>query len=288
MTTHQSPVGAPLARMSVSGAMRPGVVTCLAADGVPEIASIMVRHGIHAVVLASEHHAAPLIVTDRELVRAALQRKEARASEIACEPVVSLPVDAPLDEAVAMMARQYVSHVLVTDRSGAAAGIVSSFDAMAVLAGRNPRYARRLVPAPARPSLSARTLGKARAGDAMHPGIATCAAEASLDTVVRAMADHRVHCVAIAGVEQPGHHLTWGLIDDMDLMLAAHRGALDGRAATIAATEPIAVGEDESLERAAALMVEHDTSHVVVVGRSGFPAGMISTLNVASVLAVNA
>jgi CBS domain-containing protein len=68
----------------------------------------------------------------------------------------------------------------------------------------------------------------------------------------------------------------------MDLVLALHRGALVP-AAAIAATEPLAVRESEPLDRVAALMVEHETCHVVVAGGDGLPAGIVSTLDVARV-----
>jgi CBS domain-containing protein len=275
--------------VTVLDAMRPGVVTCLPDDGLAKLAAIMVTHGIHAVVLAPLERAATLIVTDLELVRAALERGDARATEIAREPVATVATGQPLEDAVALMAERYVAHLLATEPgSGAPAGIVSSFDVAAVLGGDEPRLARMLRPAPARPSPSARTLSQAQVGDVMHPGVATCPADALLATVARSMADHRVHCVAVAGIERPGQHLTWGLIGDMDLVVALHRGALAEPVASIATTSPIAVEENESLERVAALMVEHDTSHVVVVGGSGLPAGMVSTLDVAGILAAGA
>ena len=183
-----------------------------------------------------------------------------------------------------MMSEHSTTHLLVTGTSGAPVGIVSTFDVAAVLGGAQPRVARMLRPGPARPSSSARSLGEARVGDVMHVGIATCPADATLETVARSMAEQRVHCIAVAGIERAGEHLTWGLIGDLDLVVALHRGALEEPVASIAVTSPIAVGETDSLERAAALMVEHDTGHVVVTGGSGLPSGMLSTLVVASVL----
>jgi CBS domain-containing protein len=289
MTARHPLTASALSGVTVLDAMRPGVVTCLPHDGLAQLAAIMVTHGIHAVVLAPLERAAALIVTDLELVRAALGGGVSRATEIAREPVATVATGEPLENAVALMAERYVAHLLATDpASDTPAGIVSSFDVAAVLGGAQPRLARMLRPAPARPSPSARTLSQARVGDVMHPGVATCAADALLPTVARSMADHRVHCVAVAGIERPGQHLTWGLIGDMDLVVALHRGALDEPVASIAATSPIAVEENESLERVAALMVEHDTSHVVVVGGSGLPAGMVSTLDVAGILAAGA
>jgi CBS domain-containing protein len=289
MPVQQSSTFSPLVCVSVLDAMRTGVVVCLPDDTVPKIASIMVTHGIHAVVLAWGDSSGRLIVTDLELVRAAFDRADARASDIAREPVTSVPADATLDQAVSVMAERYVAHLLVTDPgSDAPAGIVSSFDVAAVLGGGNPTYARMLRPGPARPSVSAHKLSQARVSDAMHPGIATCPADAALATVARSMAEHRVHCVAVAGIEYSGQHLTWGLIGHMDVVRALHRGALVEPASRIARTEPIAVNEGESLARVAALMIEHDTSHVVVVGRSGLPVGMVSTRDIAGVLASEA
>jgi CBS domain-containing protein len=290
MTTGHPLTPSPLNGMTVLDAMRPGVVTCLPDDRLVKLATIMVTHGIHAVIVAPFEHRAPLIVTDLELVRGALERGgAARASEIARDPVTALGTGEPLEDAVALMAERYVAHLLATDPgSGAPAGIVSSFDVAAVLGGVEPRLARMLRPAVARPSPSERTLRQARAGDVMHPGVVTCAANAVLPTVARSMADYRVHCVAVAGIERPGQHLTWGLIGDMDVVVALHRGALAEPVASIAARSPIAVEENESLERVAALMDEHDTSHVVVVAGSGLPAGIVSTLDVVRILAAGA
>jgi CBS domain-containing protein len=289
MSARLSPVASTRNDMSVGDAMRPGVVTCLADDRLAKLAAIIVHHGIHALILASTDGGAPLVLTDLDVVRAALDQPDVCAAAIAREPAASIESDAPLEPAIVTMAEQYVAHLLVTDpRSGAATGVISSFDIAAVVGGYQPRLARLLRPGPARPSLSARTLGEAVVRDAMHAGVTACPADVTLATVARSMAEHRVHCIAVTGIERPGQHLTWGLIGAMDLVLAAHRGALDEPAARIAATEPIAVQEDDSLDHAAALMVEHDTSHVVVVGPSGLPAGIVSTRDIATVLGAGA
>jgi CBS domain-containing protein len=187
-----------------------------------------------------------------------------------------------------MMAVGYVAHLLATDpSSGAPAGIVSAFDVAAVVGGCEPRLARIPRPEPATMP-RARALSEASIGDGMHRGVANCPPDTPLSTVARSMAEHRVHCVAVAGVDSTRHrgeHLTWGLIEDLDLVVAAHRGALAARAATTPETAPVALEEEATLDRAAALMVEHDTRHVVAVGQSGLPCGMVSTLDVAWILA---
>jgi len=54
----------------------------------------------------------------------------------------------------------------------------------------------------------------------------------------------------------------------------------------VAANEPLAVSADERLHRAAQLMTEHGVSHLIVLDAAGgFPVGVLSTLDVASVYA---
>jgi CBS domain-containing protein len=126
-----------------------------------------------------------------------------------------------------------------------------------------------------------------RAGDAMHPGVLSCAPDVPLGEVARIMAQHRVHCVV---VEEPGVHGPegWSVVSDRDLVAAAAADRLDQPAAgTVAGTWVPRIAADESLARVAQLMAEHDVSHLIVVAAaSGRPVGVISTLDVAAVLSV--
>jgi CBS domain-containing protein len=279
-----------LTGLTVDDAMRAGLVTCLPSDGLARLAAIMVAHGIHATVLAPPGDGEPLIVTDMELIRGALERPDdVSVGDLARDPAVTLRSDASLDLAVAKMAELYVRHLLATDpASGVPRGIVSSFDIASVIGGHPPERARRLRRGPTHPPSCVRALREAIVGDVMHRGVVTCSPDTPLRAVGRSMAQHRVHCVAVAGVQGSGphpHHFTWGLIDDMELVRALHRGALGDHAGAIAVTEPIAVLESDSLEVAARLMIKDGARHVVVVGSSGLPSGMVSTLDVASILA---
>ena len=79
--------------------------------------------------------------------------------------------------------------------------------------------------------------------------------------------------------------LTWGLLTDVDLLAARHRIA-HAEAADIARSDLVTVEAGEPLERAATLMVEHGLSHVLVLGSpAGVPVGVLSTLDVAGILA---
>ena len=125
----------------------------------------------------------------------------------------------------------------------------------------------------------------------MHHGVTTCAPDVSLTTVARSMAEHRVHCIAVAGVDVTSggdQHFTWALIDDLSLVRALHRRETSMPAAAIAEPAPPAAREGDTLDQAAKLMVARGTSHVVAIGRSGLPSGMVSTLDIALIVSASA
>jgi CBS domain-containing protein len=116
----------------------------------------------------------------------------------------------------------------------------------------------------------------------MHHGMVSCAPDDSLRDVAATMANHRVHAVLIAE-RQGGRPL--GVVSVLDLAAAAARG--DDQATALSATsEPITVSSDASVQDAAQMMSAQGVTHLVVVeGASGYPAGVISMLDVASVYA---
>jgi CBS domain-containing protein len=120
----------------------------------------------------------------------------------------------------------------------------------------------------------------------MHNGVYTCRREDPLSEVARMMAEQSVHCVIVesaSGEDGP----PWGVVSDLDLVAAATVRDLDDQAAGGSAASPLVlVTPTESLERAAQLMTEHGTSHLVVVdGPDVQPVGVLSTLDVAAALA---
>lgn len=120
--------------------------------------------------------------------------------------------------------------------------------------------------------------------DAMHRGVVTCDVQTPLAAVARMMVGHRIHCVVVSsGAERS----PWGVVSDLDLAAAVAHEQLDGTTAgEIAATPAVTVGVREPLPRAAQLMTEHGVTHLVVAdSRSARPVGVISTLDVARVVA---
>jgi CBS domain-containing protein len=123
--------------------------------------------------------------------------------------------------------------------------------------------------------------------DAMHPGMISCPPETSLRTVARMMATYRVHAILVHAHNDSTGGDRWGVVTDADLVRSALEVDLDDvTAGQVAASPVLVVTTIDPLERAIQLMVEHEVTHVIAVERhSARPLGVVSTLDVARVLA---
>ncbi len=131
-------------------------------------------------------------------------------------------------------------------------------------------------------------LEHATVADAMHPGVLTCDPDASMTEVARMMATHHVHCIAVMGIshEQPGESLVWGIVTDLDLVEAGVHAGAEQSASTLARQAIIGVDPATPLREAADLMVTHHAPHILVIDpRRQRPVGVLSTLDIAGVLA---
>jgi CBS domain-containing protein len=125
--------------------------------------------------------------------------------------------------------------------------------------------------------------------NALQLGLIDCPPEADRATVARLMAENRIHCVIVSGIERRdrrGEHLDWGIVSDLDLMAGLRPECADATAGELAASDVVIADPSDTLEHAAQLMVAHETAHLVVVSPStGRPIGILSTLDVARAMA---
>jgi CBS domain-containing protein len=127
----------------------------------------------------------------------------------------------------------------------------------------------------------------ATVSDAMHPGILSCEPDAAVTDVARLMASHHMHCVAVVGIshEKP-ECFVWGIISDLDLVAAGIRDEPVLTARDLAAQPVITVRPTVPLRDAGEAMLRNRVSHLVVTDAEvGRPIGILSTLDVAGVLA---
>jgi CBS domain-containing protein len=212
------------------------------------------------------------LITARDVVRGVLDGAESAAELVTSEPPSAAP-DESLRAAAERMLSARDGHVVVREHGDRrACGMVSSFDIVAVLAGHQPRIARIVRPAPARPALSG-GLKAHTVRDVMHRGLITCAPGASLTEVATALVERRSHTALVWG--------TAGLafVTDLDLIAASLRDDPALTAAAIASPGMAIIRADAALEVAAAMVVERPDGHVVAVDEQGFPVGVVSTLD---------
>jgi CBS domain-containing protein len=120
----------------------------------------------------------------------------------------------------------------------------------------------------------------------MHAGVLTCSADTPLVEVAGIMTKHRVHAVAV--IDDKRRPI--GLVAALDVVAAAIRDKPERVTARVAtATEPlITISTDAPLERAAQLMTKHRVHHLIVVDPAdGYPVGILSTLDIAVLVAEN-
>ena len=125
-----------------------------------------------------------------------------------------------------------------------------------------------------------------RVEGAMHRGVLVRPRDTPLSEIARIMAEYHVHSVVIADDPHDAASL-WGIVSDLDLVAAASVRELEEQEAGATAASPaLMVAPRESLLRAAQLLTEHATTHLVVVDpESSQPVGVLSTLDIARSLA---
>jgi CBS domain-containing protein len=289
MATYPTHLSFSLAHTTVGEALHPGVVICGAEQPLAVVAATMASRSIHMVVVPPGQGGEARAITDMDLLRAGLRGTPGEtAGDIARDPISTVTPSSTLEQAAATMATLDVSHLLVRDEdSESPHGVLSSFDIVSAFSGRDPWLTPAIRPGAARPAVSATRLSDTTVRQVMRRGLISCLPGTPVHELAGRMADLRVHCIAVSGVgtrPDGDEHLMWGLVSDMDVVHAAHRGR-EATAGEVAATAPIALPEDATLERAANLMASHDVTHVVVVGRTGLPSGVVSSLDVIRVLA---
>jgi CBS domain-containing protein len=125
-------------------------------------------------------------------------------------------------------------------------------------------------------------LDQIRVEEVMHAGLVGCSPSAPLPVIAQILATERIHCVVVHGIEhtREGERMTWGVIDDRDVIRALDAGDGGVTAAQLAMPAEPTVDVAESLDRAVHLMASYEVSHVLATEK-GYPVGIVSALDVA-------
>jgi CBS domain-containing protein len=285
----------PLAGTTAGAVMRPGVLTAAADASMRSVAQVMAANAVHAVLVPADEPEGrgwpSVVVSDLDLVRTAIEGDLDRvtAGQAGSERSVLVDVGDELDRVARHMAATGRDHLLVAGRwSRLPEGIISAYDVVAVIAGRDPHVARLVRPHPARPAISERRLDRVAVRDAMHAGVVACPPDTDLRTFSAALADHRVHAVVVGDLARRGHageHVVSRIVEAMDIVRAAAEWDPLLTATGLGAVDRATIGPDATMLEAARAMVDRSVGHLVVADGAARPLGVVSTLDVATICA---
>ena len=119
---------------TVGEVMSPGILTCLPITPLRDVARMMARHRVHAIVVfGGDDRLRPWgVVSDLDLVGAI--GTDANAGSIAASPVITVTPELALEHAATLMAENETTHLVVVSDMGLPVGVVSSLDVARALA----------------------------------------------------------------------------------------------------------------------------------------------------------
>lgn len=127
---------AELRHVRVHDAMHHGILGCAADAPLGEVAGIMAKHRVHAVVVADGDGLPPAgVVSDLDVVAAIATGEEPSAAQSAATEAPAVSSEERLDRAAQLMAEHGVSHLVVVDAAGGRPiGVLSTLDVAAAYA----------------------------------------------------------------------------------------------------------------------------------------------------------
>ena len=131
-----SPTTYLLDAIRISDVMRPGIIGCDSRASIEQVADRMSRLGIHALAIRDDDRAAPVVVSDLDVVAAiGTGERGLQARHIAARATVTVPSRHSMREAARLMSEHAVTHLVVIDEAfGSPCGVVSTTDVLAAYA----------------------------------------------------------------------------------------------------------------------------------------------------------
>ena len=131
--TYKGPVTRSEVRsLSVKEIMSYPVITANEKVGIREVAKLMKKHGVDAVVITNKQMEPVGIITEGDIVRRLVSNKRnlwfINAKHVMSKPVMTISRDAMLEDAAKYMAEKRVKKLCVLDNSKKLAGILTTED----------------------------------------------------------------------------------------------------------------------------------------------------------------
>jgi CBS domain-containing protein len=133
----RQPVRAQLDARPVSDHTSNGILACSGDASLEEVAALMARNNVHAIVVVDDRAVEPPVISDLDLISAVASGRSAEltASDIAGTGAVSIFREEDLGRAAQLIAEHRVSHLVVRDERRQPIGIVSTLDLAEAISG---------------------------------------------------------------------------------------------------------------------------------------------------------
>ncbi len=253
--------------------MHPGLFTCGPEATMGQVAALLTKHQVHALVVEDETGKPLGIISDFDLLAgewlsADPQSLEAMrsltANELMSSPIDSVDLDVPLKDAVVTMIQKDINRLMVTDK-GQPAGVISISDFVASIAMQEK---------PTRKTVA----------DVMSDAILVCRDKTPLVSVARTMTQAGWRSVLV--VDAWGEPL--GVVSGKDL-LGCVEGGVDMNCTVRDVMHPVlTIDLNAPLREAADMMIKNHHHRLVVVDAQNpqtFPLGIISSFDIVAEMA---
>ena len=254
--------------------MHRGLITCKPETTLGQVAVLLARHHVHALVVADRDARVLGVITDFDMLAGEWLSGNAQglqamrtmtAGELMTTPVDSIEADQPASEAAKRMREEVINRLIVTDQ-GRPVGVMSISDFVASLVAFGG------------------TLGRGRVADVMSRAMLVCRDDTPIAAVARGMTDAGYRSVLVvnpAGRPQ-------GVVSGQDLLAFCREEGCGDVTARQVMHEALTIYPQATVHEAAKKMIEHHYHRLVVVdpgNPESVPLGIISSFDIVNMMA---
>jgi CBS domain-containing protein len=248
--------------------MRPGLITCPRSLALGEVAALLTRQRVHAVVVVDDAGTPVGLISDFDLLagewlsadgESLATMRRMTAGELMSATLNTIDAGQPIRAAADLMREQGLHRLIVTEQ-GRPAGVVSLSDFVAHLAAQEP-------------------LERATVRDVMSYVMLLCREETPALEVARGLTDSRFRSVVV--VDAAGR--LRGVISVWDFLACIDGESCAGKTASQLMHVASTIREEATLQQAAKQMIEQHLHRLVVVGpqaAEALPLGIISSYDI--------
>ena len=260
--------------ISVKDLMHKGLITCPPNASLGQIATLLTKNHIHALIVA-EHTDQPLgIISDFDLLagewlsvdKESLDTMRGMtARDLMTSPIESIDSDTSADDAAKQMIEKQVHRMLVTEK-GKPVGVLSISNFVANIAAQEP-------------------LKRRAVGDVMSDTFLVCREDTPILSAARTLTQTGWRSIVV--VNAKGKLL--GIITGKDLIqLAGKKVDENLKVSQCMSRSLLTIDINASLQEAADLMIQNHRHRVIVIDNEvpdSFPLGVISSFDIVSQMA---